>query len=224
MAITQERPIFPTTRDTQRSRRPHKFVKRSIDVAIASVGFVLTAPLFLLLVVAIRLDSPGPAFFHQIRVGRYGDPFTILKFRTMRDEADEGVHERHLKRLLDPSHSRTLAIRLDNDPRITRTGRFLRKWSLDELPNLWNVLKGDMSMVGPRPLVPYELEALDEAALSRLDVMPGVTGLAQVNGRLEVSLQQRADYDIEYAAQYSIPRDLSILVRTVPTLLNRKGI
>jgi lipopolysaccharide/colanic/teichoic acid biosynthesis glycosyltransferase len=224
VVTAQEELIFLTTRDTQRSRRPCEFVKRSIDIAIASVGLLLTAPLLLLLAVAVRLDSPGPAFFHQIRVGRYGDPFTILKFRTMGEKADEGVHERHLKRPLDPSNARTLAIRLDNDPRITRTGRFLRRWSLDELPNLWNVLKGDMSMVGPRPLVPYEVEALEGTSLSRLNVRPGVTGLAQVNGRLDASLQQRTDYDVEYAESCSIPRDSSILVKTVPTLLNRKGI
>ena len=224
MASAQEELVSSAIRDRERSQRLCEFIKRSFDMFIASAGLVLTSPLLLLLAIAIRIDSPGPVFFRQVRVGRYGDPFTILKFRTMYHEADEGVHKRHLERLLDSPNAQTLAIRLDNDQRITRAGRFLRKWSLGELPNLWNVLKGDMSMVGPRPLVPYEVEALDGASLNRLTVRPGVTGLAQVNGRLDSSLQERADYDVRYAEHCSIPRDLSILARTVPTLLGRKGI
>jgi len=223
LATTQDRfALAPTNR--RRSHRHPEVVKRSIDVFIASVGLIVALPLLLLLAVAIRLDSPGPVFFRQVRVGRFGEPFRILKFRTMYHQADEEVHKRHLKRLSDPSNARSLPIRLDNDQRITRMGKILRKWSLDELPNLWNVVKGEMSMVGPRPLVPYEVAALDEASRGRLEVKPGVTGLAQVNGRLDCSLEERADYDAEYAARCSIARDLSILVMTVPALLRRRGI
>ena len=197
--------------------------KRLLDLLIAMVGLVLSAPLALVIWASIRIESRGPALFRQKRIGRFGASFYILKFRTMYHRADEDLHRNHVHRLAN-SNGQALTLRVGNDPRITRVGRFLRRWSLDELPNLWNVLKGEMSMVGPRPLVPYEIEVCGEEALRRLWVKPGVTGLAQVNGRLDVSINERTDYDLVYVGENSLGRDIAIMARTPLTLLRRRGI
>lgn len=187
--------------------------KRVLDVAAASLLLVLTAPALLVAAVAIRLDSSGPALFRQSRMGRNGTVFDVLKFRTMRvgNMAASPVQLDDLTFLRKPVA----------DPRVTRVGRTLRRTSVDELPQLWNVLRGDMSLVGPRPLPLWEAEALD--LRRRLIVRPGLTGLWQVSGRSMLSPEERIRLDLVYVQNWNLLLDLSILLRTVPAVVGRRG-
>ncbi len=196
--------------------------KRAIDILAAVVLLVVSLPLWIIVAIAVRIDSHGRALFWQERVGMGGEHFRILKFRSMEAGADEGVHRRHHVQLANGSGG-SRPIRLEDDPRVTRTGRIIRRWSLDELPNLWNVLVGDMSLVGPRPLVPYEVELLDAEALRRFEVKPGITGLAQVNGRLDITADGRANLDVTYVDERSVWLDVKILLRTLPALVRNRG-
>lgn len=188
--------------------------KRTVDVAIAGVALLLTLPLMALACLTIRLESKGPVTFRQRRMGRGGNVFSVIKFRTMhhRQEAEEEAFEhRDLSFLSKPPE----------DPRVTRAGRILRKTSIDELPQLWNVLRGDMSLVGPRPLPLWEAEALD--LRRRLVVRPGITGLWQVSGRSSLSPEERIRLDLVYVQNWNLLLDLSVLLRTVPAVLGRRG-
>ncbi|MGD2052399.1 MAG: sugar transferase [Acidimicrobiia bacterium] len=197
--------------------------KRTLDIAVATLAIVLSAPLLLLAVVAVKLDSRGPAFFRQERLGRGGRPFAMLKLRTMRADGGEDVFIEHLARLEASRHDRAgRAIRIEDDPRVTRVGRWLRRSSLDELPNLWNVLKGSMSLVGPRPLVPEEA-ALIGLDSPRFSVKPGVTGLAQITGRDTIDLDERTRLDLEYVARRSGRLDAAILGRTMAAVFRQPG-
>jgi lipopolysaccharide/colanic/teichoic acid biosynthesis glycosyltransferase len=201
------------------ARAAYLLAKRTIDIGVATLALILSFPVLLIAVVAVKLDSPGPAFFRQERVGRGGRSFAMLKLRTMRAEGGEEVFAAHLAELEAARHEEDKAtIRIEDDPRVTAVGRLLRKSSLDELPNLWNVLIGSMSLVGPRPLVPEEAElvGLDSA---RFDVKPGVTGLAQVSGRDTIDLDERTRLDIDYVSRQSLGLDLGILVRTLGAVL-----
>lgn len=184
--------------------------KAALDRAGAAVLLVLAIPLLLALVVAIRLTSPGPALFTQPRVGRHGERFRIVKLRTMAHGAEAELADGGPK--------------VPTDPRITGVGRFLRRWSLDELPNLWNVLLGDMSLVGPRPDMPGgALDGAGSLAERRLDVRPGLTGLWQVSGRSDLDLRQRVHLDVEYVERWSLGLDLRILGRTVVAVVRGNG-
>ncbi len=197
--------------------------KRTMDIAVATLAFVLSAPLLLVAVVAVKLDSRGPAFFRQERVGRGGRTFAMLKLRTMRTDGGEEVFIEHLARLEAARHDAAgHAIRIEDDPRVTRVGAWLRHSSLDELPNLWNVLKGTMSLVGPRPLVPEEaaLVGLDNR---RFSVKPGVTGLAQITGRDTIDLDERTRLDLAYVERRSGRLDAAILGRTVLAVFRQPG-
>ena len=171
------------------------------------LGLLLCAPSFLVIATAIRLSSKGPAFFRQQRVGRYGTPFVFLKFRTMHIDNDAHIHKEYVKQLIagqakpQPSNANCQGIyKLTNDPRVTRVGAFLRRTSLDELPQLWNVLKGEMSLVGPRPAIPYEVEAYEIWHRRRvLEAKPGITGLWQVSGRSRVKFDEMVRLDVQYA-------------------------
>lgn len=200
--------------------------KRVLDVALAAVALVLLLPLMVLVGLAIRATSPGPALFRQTRVGRSGSRFTMLKFRTMRADADDAVHRGYVTRLLSeeeaPHGGSEGVYKLTDDPRITPLGRILRRTSIDELPQLLNVLAGQMSLVGPRPALPWEVELYDAHELRRLVVKPGLTGLWQVSGRSTLPMRRALALDVEYALRRSILLDLSILVRTVPVLLHRE--
>jgi lipopolysaccharide/colanic/teichoic acid biosynthesis glycosyltransferase len=196
--------------------------KRSVDIGGALVALVLLAPILLVAAVAVRLNSAGPAFFRQLRTGRDGKDFWMVKLRTMVIDHDSAVFQEHLQALAQSNGDDEYTIKIDDDPRVTAVGKWLRRWSLDELPNLWNVLKGSMSLVGPRPLVP------DEAALIGLDnprftVKPGVTGYAQVHGRDSISMSERTTLDEEYVKNRTMSLDLRILLDTVGTVLGRTG-
>jgi lipopolysaccharide/colanic/teichoic acid biosynthesis glycosyltransferase len=182
--------------------------KRAVDLALAVPACILLAPLMAGIAVWVRRDSPGPAIYRQRRVGLNGRIFTLYKFRTMVVGAES----------MGPG----LAVS-EGDPRITRAGRILRRLSLDELPQLWNVVRGDMSLVGPRPTVPSQVELYDARQRGRLRARPGLTGLAQVSGRAALPWSQRIELDLEYIARWSMARDLAILLRTAWVVLSRRG-
>lgn len=203
--------------------RSHAVLKRALDVVIAAVAIALLLPVFLVLTALIRVDSPGPALFRQTRLGRGGRPFTMYKLRTMSSDADESVHKAYVERLLTAGNSATpLAgdlYKLDGDRRITTVGAVLRRSSLDELPQLINVLRGDMSLVGPRPALPYEAQLMPTRHLARFQVRPGITGLWQVSGRNRLTMRQALDLDVVYVETWSLGRDFGIMLRTVPAVL-----
>ena len=197
------------------------FLKRGVDVLVATVGLVIMMPLMAAIAVAIKIFDPGPALFRQVRLGERGRPFQMWKFRSMRTDAEEVL-------LSDPElYARYVAnnykLADSEDPRISRIGAFLRRTSLDELPQLVNVLKGDMTLVGPRPIVPRELEMYAPYHDLLLSVRPGLTGQWQVNGRSEVPYPQRAHMDLDYVAGHSVGEDFSIMVRTLPSVVRRRG-
>jgi len=189
-------------------------VKRVIDVAGATVGLVMGAPLLALITLAIRLDSPGPAIFRQTRVGAGGKTFEIYKFRSMRKGA-----EAELEQLRDRNEADGPIFKMRDDPRLTGVGQFLRRTSLDELPQLWNVLRGEMSLVGPRPPLPAEIAHYMEWHKKRLEIRPGLTSLWQVSGRSTLSFDEGVLLDIYYIENWSLWLDLKILLRTIPKVL-----
>jgi lipopolysaccharide/colanic/teichoic acid biosynthesis glycosyltransferase len=192
--------------------------KRLLDLVGAVLGLIVTAPLWVVIAVAIRLDSPGPVLFRQTRIGQHGRPFRIVKFRTMVVGAD--------RQWTPPASQDELAryyFQDAGDPRITRVGRFLRRTSLDELPNLWNVLKGEMSLVGPRPEVPEIVALYTPEQRERLRMKPGITGLAQVSGRGTLSTAETLSYDLEYCRGWTLWTDLKILARTLGQVTRRHG-
>ena len=196
--------------------------KRVVDLSLSLALISLLAPLLALLWCLVRLTSPGPALFRQERVGRNMRPFTMLKLRTMYVRNDDQVHRTYVAHLLSaerPAGARQNGLfKLDSDPRVTRLGAWLRRTSLDELPQLFNVLRGEMSLVGPRPVLAWEAQMFDEACQLRFAVKPGMTGLWQVNGRSRLSMQRALDLDVEYVVRRSATLDLVILLRTPPAL------
>ncbi len=193
-------------------------LKRALDVVCASVGLVLAGPVMALAAIAIKLDSKGAVLFRQERVGRRGRPFRVLKFRTMCPDA-----ERQAAALAAMSRDPDWLL-LDDDPRVTRVGRFLRRTSIDELPQLYNVLRGQMSMVGPRPLVAAESARLDGWRLSRIDLTPGLTGLWQVLGRTRIPFEEMIKLDYLYVTNWSLWTDVRLMMRTLPAVLGRRGV
>ena len=200
---------------------------RILDLVVAGIALAVLSPVLLLIAILIRLESPGPAVFRQQRVGRSRRPFTVNKFRTMRQGASHDTHRQFVQSLIAGEQPPALAgkprFKMASDDRITRVGRFLRRSSLDELPQLWNVLRGDMSLVGPRPPIPYEVERYPAHWFPRFQVKPGITGLWQVSGRCELTLEQMIVLDIEYVQRRSLRANLWILVRTVPAVLSLRG-
>ena len=178
--------------------------RRAIDIFVSAALLTLSAPVLAVAMLAIRVESSGPVIYRQRRIGRDGHPFDVLKLRTMVDGAE------HI--------GAGLAVN-ENDPRITRVGAVLRRWSLDELPNLVNVLRGEMSLIGPRPTLPVQVEQYTERQRRRLELRPGITGWAQVNGRASVPWSQRIELDLYYIEHRSLWLDLKILVRTLAMLL-----
>jgi lipopolysaccharide/colanic/teichoic acid biosynthesis glycosyltransferase len=197
-------------------------VKRVIDVALGLVALVLLSPVFVLVAIAVRFSSKGPVLFRQERVGRGQRPFTMFKFRTMYVGLDDAEHRAYVRAMLTPGEDFEAAQsglhKLDDD-RITAVGRVLRRMSLDELPQLLNVIAGSMSLVGPRPVLPWEVELLDQADHIRFEVKPGMTGLWQVSGRSRLPMSEAFQLDREYVAQQSFQLDLKILLKTLPAVL-----
>lgn len=194
----------------------YRFFKRVADVFCSLIALVFLCVLFPFIAIAIRIDTPGPVIFSQVRVGQRGHLFKIYKFRTMVKDADEHRDEFHM----DKEHP---FIQRKNDPRVTRVGRVLRKYSIDELPQLFCVLSGKMSFIGPRPFVREEILALDEKYLVRLMLKPGLTGLAQISGRGKLSVDKRMEYDMEYIREMSAWLDIKILWKTIITVSTHDG-
>mgnify|MGYP000960424015 CR=1 FL=1 len=198
--------------------------KRILDLIIAIPLLILISPLWLFIVLWIKVDSPGPAIFRQQRVGRGGVLFTIYKFRTMVPNADTVMKEKIEQLKKDGKFNpEEFIFQEKDDPRITNSGRFLRKTSLDELPQLLNILNGTMSLVGPRPEVPEIADQYTPEQQTRLNMPPGVTGLAQVNGRSELTLAETLRYDVQYVREWTFRLDLKILWQTVFVVLFRKN-
>lgn len=202
--------------------------KRCIDIALSLVALVLLAPLHLLLALVVKLTSPGPALFCQKAVGRGGRLFDFYKFRSMYAGSQNEVHRQVVRQVVQrgepvthDSEGRPI-FKIVSDPRVTPVGRILRKYSVDELPQLYNVLRGDMSLVGPRPPLPYEAELYDAFQRQRLLVPPGMTGLAQVKARHRASFEEMVQYDLEYIRRQSLLLDLKLMLWTIPALL--KGV
>ena len=192
--------------------------KRTLDLFLASLAILLLAPLWLILAVAIKLDSRGPVFFRQKRIGRHERPFEMLKFRTMVVGADLMLDD-----LRDQNEATGPLFKLRRDPRVTRVGRFLRRWSLDELPQIWNVLEGNMSLVGPRPPLPDEVALYEDWHLDRLEVPPGMTGLWQIKGRSDLPFDDYVRLDLFYIENWSVGYDLYIMAKTLPAVFAGRG-
>jgi lipopolysaccharide/colanic/teichoic acid biosynthesis glycosyltransferase len=191
-----------------------------MDLILAATGMVVASPLLLLIYAWVRLSSAGPGLFRQVRVGAGQREFVMYKFRTMRTDADPQIHRDYVRRLMVGEVEPVDGLyKLDQDPRITRAGRFLRRTSLDELPQLLNVLRGDMSLVGPRPVLQFEVALFPEWAASRFEVKPGLTGLWQVSGRSRLTMLEGLQLDLEYVARRNVRLDLIILLKTIPAVL-----
>lgn len=197
---------------------PNGRAKRAVDLLVGALAMVMSAPLLGALAIAIKWSSPGPVLFRQERVGRGRRPFMMLKLRTMVDGADRMVAE-----LLARGGTDERFYKFQDDPRVTRVGAFLRRWSLDELPQLWNVLRGEMSLVGPRPALASEVRAYAPWHLRRLDVRPGMTGAWQVSRRSELGFDDCVRLDLAYIDGWRLTRDVGILIRTAPAVLRRRG-
>jgi lipopolysaccharide/colanic/teichoic acid biosynthesis glycosyltransferase len=223
--------LYPDLSRRENGGRAFSVIKRMMDVIGSAIGLLLSAPLLLAIAVAIRFSSKGPVFFRQLRVGRYGTPFVFLKFRSMYTDNDAQVHKRYVKELIagqvgtSSSDGGAAGVyKITNDPRVTRVGAFLRRTSMDELPQLWNVLKGEMSLVGPRPAIPYEVEAYQTWHRRRvLEAKPGITGLWQVSGRSRVKFDDMVRLDVRYALVRSVWLDIKILLLTPKSVVCGDG-
>lgn len=219
--------LYPDLSSRDEGRRPLLGVKRAMDIAGSLLALIICAPLFVMIAVVIKASSRGPILFRQQRVGQYGQCFTFLKFRSMHIDNDPSAHREYVKKLIAGQAMREQSngngngvYKLTNDKRITSAGKFLRKTSLDELPQFLNVLRGEMSLVGPRPAIPYEVASYQTWHRRRvLEVKPGITGLWQVNGRNRIKFDEMVRLDLQYAKSWSPWNDLKILMRTPRAVL-----
>jgi lipopolysaccharide/colanic/teichoic acid biosynthesis glycosyltransferase len=222
--------LYPDFLQEEEMKKAARLIKRAIDIAVSLAALILLFPLLLAIAIAIKLTSKGPILFKQTRVGQYGGRFTFLKFRSMYFQSDAKIHRDYVRQLIagkdegEQGLAKGAVYKIRHDPRITVVGRFLRKTSLDELPQLFNVLKGEMSLVGPRPPIPYEVEAYDIWHRRRfLEVKPGITGLWQVNGRSRVKFEDMVRLDLQYARTWSLGLDLKILLETPRAVFSGEG-
>lgn len=219
----QENASPPKEVGTVETSRITDFGIRALDLIGSIALLILLSPVLVVVAVLVKLDSPGPAIYRQRRVGRYLEPFSVAKFRTMHEGADADAHRAHVESMIVGEQSDRPMTKLQEDARVTRVGSFLRRTSIDELPQLWNVLRGDMSLVGPRPSIQYEVDRYPKEAFRRFAVRPGVTGLWQVRGRSLLTFRQMIELDTEYVEIRSLTLYLSILLRTLPTVVHGKG-
>jgi lipopolysaccharide/colanic/teichoic acid biosynthesis glycosyltransferase len=217
-----------TTAQVSQQPRALGVLRRSFDLFVSSALILVLGPVLIAVALAVRLDSRGPALFPQRRVGYREREFTLFKFRSMRVDADPRGHQEYVSALIkgagtNPNGGRENLYKLAVDNRITPVGRWIRRWSLDELPQLFNVLRGDMTLVGPRPAIPYEVAEYPNWYRDRFSVKPGLTGYWQVSGRSERTYEEMVRLDIEYAERRSLGLDLLILLKTPWVVLSRKG-
>jgi len=192
--------------------------KRLLDIMVSLFVLPFVFPIMLITAIAIKLESPGPVFFRQERVGKWGKHFTCYKFRSMYIDAEKRKAE-----LMHLNEADEIVFKIVNDPRMTRVGRIIRKLSIDEIPQIFNVLDGSMSLVGPRPPVPVEVENYKYDHLRRLQAIPGITGLQQVSGRSDVSFNRWIELDVQYIQEQSLLKDIQILLKTIPAVITGKG-
>ncbi|MGM1050384.1 MAG: sugar transferase [Bacillota bacterium] len=205
--------------EKQKNRVLYRMIKRSMDFTFALIGLILLSPLFLIISIFIKLEDPkGSIFFYQTRIGKDERPFRMYKFRSMVSNAEE-----LLEKLLDQNEINGAMFKMREDPRTTRIGKIIRKTSIDELPQLWNVILGEMSLVGPRPALPREVNQYSSYDKLRLKVIPGCTGLWQVSGRNELSFHEMVELDLEYIRERSVVIDLKIIIRTFKLLFGSKN-
>jgi exopolysaccharide biosynthesis polyprenyl glycosylphosphotransferase len=219
---------FKSTRTIQRMRlrliawvirnKINSNLKRAFDLVVVCLAMPFVLPVIGLMAIAIKLDSPGPVFFRQERVGKWGKTFYCYKFRSMYVDAEARKAE-----LMAENDADEVIFKMKNDPRVTRVGRLIRKASIDEIPQIFNVLKGEMSLVGPRPPVPYEVAQYQFDQMRRLDAVPGITGLQQVSGRSDLSFKRWVELDLQYISEQSLLKDVEILLKTVPAVLTGRG-
>jgi exopolysaccharide biosynthesis polyprenyl glycosylphosphotransferase len=193
-------------------------IKRAFDIVISLAAIIFFAPIMLFTGLVIKLDSPGPVLFRQVRVGKWGKQFYCLKFRSMYIDAEARKQE-----LMSFNEADEVVFKIRKDPRITRVGRIIRKISVDELPQLFNVLNGEMSLVGPRPPLPIEVEKYHFDHRRRLEATPGITGLQQVSGRSELDFKRWVELDLQYIEQQSLWKDIEIMFKTIPAVITGKG-
>jgi lipopolysaccharide/colanic/teichoic acid biosynthesis glycosyltransferase len=222
--------LYPDLKRSQKGTSFYSMAKRAMDITGAGLGLLAGAPILAAIAVAVKATSNGPVLFRQTRVGQYGAPFTFLKFRSMYANNDPAIHREYVKALINGAAQKEgegtsqAVYKLTKDPRVTRVGAFLRKTSLDELPQLYNVLKGEMSLVGPRPAIPYEVEAYAPWHRRRvLEAKPGITGLWQVKGRSRVTFDEMVRLDVRYACSRSLWLDLKTLLETPSAVLFGQG-
>ncbi len=223
--------LYPDLFGRDEARKFTMFVKRLVDVIGSILAIILCLPLWVAIALAIKLTSKGPVLFRQERVGRYGARFVFLKFRSMKCVNDPSIHREYVRRLIvgaadsgQPSASQKSVYKIRDDPRVTRVGKFIRRTSLDELPQFINVLKGEMSLVGPRPAIPYELEVYQAwHRLRMLEAKPGITGLWQVSGRSRTTFDNMVRLDLQYARNWSLWWDMKILLQTPFAVLFCEG-
>jgi lipopolysaccharide/colanic/teichoic acid biosynthesis glycosyltransferase len=221
-----DKTIYPDLREPNLATRLSRLAKRALDVVVSLIAIILFSPLFILISVAVKLTSKGPILFRQERVGQYGRRFSFLKFRSMQCGSDSHIHQEYVKQFISGTIAKEqgLTYKITQDPRLTRIGWFLRKSSLDELPQLINVLKGEMSLVGPRPAIPYEIDFYQMWHRARfLEVKPGITGLWQVTGRSKTTFDDMVRLDLRYVKQWSFWLDIKILLHTPQAVFSGEG-
>jgi lipopolysaccharide/colanic/teichoic acid biosynthesis glycosyltransferase len=199
-------------------RKVMQHLKDVLDFLISGFMLLIISPVILGVAIAIKLESPGPVFYSQMRVGKWGETFTLYKLRSMYIDADQRKQE-----LTDQNEADGPIFKMKQDPRITRVGRIIRKLSIDELPQLYNVLRGDMSMVGPRPAVPQEVAQYQFEERNRLEVTPGITGLQQISGRSDLDFKRWVELDFQYIAEQGLRTDIMIMLKTIPAVISGKG-
>ncbi|MCM1135404.1 MAG: sugar transferase [Clostridium sp.] len=202
----------------QRKSLIYKFVKRVLDIILSGIALIILSPVFLITIAAIKLEDGGPAFFVQSRAGKDMKTFKIYKFRSMYVNADE-----KLKELMKDNEQTGHAFKIKNDPRITKVGKFIRKVSIDELPQLINIIKGDMSIVGPRPILPFQMEECNDYEKQRLIVQPGLTCYWQIGGRANIKWEEWVEMDLDYIQDMSLWTDFKMIVKTIPAVIDSEG-
>lgn len=226
-----DKKLYPDLHWESKSKRASRLAKRAIDIAGSLAALLILSPVFAVIAIAIKLTSKGPVLFRQGRVGQHGEVFQLLKFRSMRTDSDQRVHREFVNEFIrgsvntSPSDKKVPTVyKITDDPRVTRLGALIRRTSLDELPQFWNVLRGDMSLVGPRPPIPYELESYRTWHKRRIfEVKPGITGLWQVHGRSRTTFDEMVRLDLRYARTWSLLLDLKILIQTPRAIFTGQG-
>ncbi len=226
--VVSPTPALYVVADTTRLTGIQGFAKRALDVLLSGLALLVLSPALAVIALLVRRSSPGPIFFVQERIGKNGIPFKFYKFRTMVHNSDDAIHRQFAAMFINGGSDTEKkdsgkVFKMTNDPRVTAIGRWLRKTSLDELPQLWNILKGEMTIVGPRPPIAYELDHYLPWHHERLRVTPGLTGLWQVSGRSNVPFEEMVRLDIHYINSWTILEDVRIILKTIPVVLRGSG-